>query len=81
MAHQNLYFKASWIKRGLVLVAVICPNVLGVFPDVAGLPNCGWLNRLKNSVRNCSARVSVSFVVLMRDASQLNWPGPSRMPN
>jgi len=34
-------------QAGLVLVVLICPKALGVFLDVAGLPNCGWLNRLK----------------------------------
>lgn len=48
-----MYFKASWITRGLVVV--ICPNLPGVFLDVAGLPKCGWLNRLETQASHKNA--------------------------
>src|SRR5262245_38902384 len=62
---------------------VIFPNELAVLKVVAGLLNCGWLNALKNSVRNCRvafSRKPPTVVVLLRAMSQLCWPGPSKTP-
>src|SRR5579863_2386876 len=80
---QNIYFSANWITRGLTLVVVICPKLpderSGTLP-LLGLLNCGWLNVLKNSVRNCTRCRSVIRVLFNIEKSQLNCPGPWMMP-
>src|SRR5215472_15420006 len=68
--------------RGLTAVVMICPKNPS-FTLVSGLLNCGWLNALKNSVRNssvASSRRPPTLVVLARDISQLYCPGPSTSP-
>ena len=60
---------------------VICPKVDLDTSTTAGLLNCGWLNALKNSVRNvsvASSRKPPTLVALIKDISQLNWPGPKK---
>jgi len=73
----------------LTLVVVICPKapddrsgtpLTRKPPVLLGLLNCAWLNELKNSARNCTTCRSVIRVVFNAEISQLNWPGPSRMP-
>src|ERR1700682_1191927 len=85
-------FTANWMMRGLTLVEVIQPPVGELMlisearvPGAMGATwpgrlNCVWLNRLKNSARNCSAVRSVIFVVFSSEASKLNWSGPRMNP-
>src|SRR5581483_1631857 len=49
---QNVSFRANCINRGLFTVSEITPKVEGESTSEAGVKNCGWLNRLKNSARN-----------------------------
>src|SRR5205807_2794864 len=68
------------MTRGLTEVELITPNcALAAF--VLGLPNCGWLNVLKNSVRNCNDCASWMLMSLPSDISQLFWPGPGTIPS
>src|SRR5262249_17723965 len=50
---------------------------------LTGLENCGWLNTLKNSARNCrvaDSRRPPMRVVLNSAVSKLNCRGPRKMP-
>ena len=44
-----------------------------------GFENDGWLNELKNSVRNCSLARSVRTMFLNRDRSKFTKPGPVKI--
>src|SRR5579871_6669135 len=83
-----MYFSASCTSRGFTDRAVICPKLgsaillaTGLTAGVllAGLPNCGWFNRLKNSARNCTCPPSwmpPTRTLFMTVTSKLNCPGP-----
>src|SRR5208337_3473863 len=71
---QKRNFKANCPMRGS-FAPVTLPNVAE--PKVpVGSPNWAWLKRLKNSARNWSDILSVSFVSLSSPKSQLFKPGP-----
>src|SRR5260370_37018214 len=63
----------------------MCPNE-GVPKDPRGSAKLGWLNRLKNSARNCSSKGSRRRKSLVAEKSRLRKPGPKialrpRSPN
>ena len=76
----NSSFNPNWICRPTLAEVTSLPN--DAFPTVSeaveaeARPNCGVLNRLKNSERNCSMARSVMAVFLKRPKSQLFEPGP-----
>jgi hypothetical protein len=66
---------------------VICPeasrlgwNPPAVLRPLFGTLNCGVLNTLKNSDRNCSFTRSVTWKFLNSEKSRFFAPGPSRTP-
>src|SRR5579863_4459800 len=64
------------------MVEVIWPNPFPVglpVKPVAGCEKYGWLNRLKNSVRNSTPTFSPIFVLLNTAKSKLLIPGPRRL--
>src|SRR5437016_12250059 len=60
-------------QPGVLAWELITPKD-GLPAETFGLPNCTRLNRLKNSVRNCSPIRSVMDVVLKTAKSQLLMP-------
>src|SRR5712692_524526 len=61
-------FIASWTNRGLLTVLLMLPKVPSG-RKVSGVPNCGWLKRLKNSARNSRPILSAGpKVVLLKTA-------------
>src|SRR4051812_38262356 len=67
------------MRRGFPTVLLTTPNVL-LPKDVFGGPNCGWLNKLKNSPRNSTfIRSEGPKVVLLKTAQfQLFTPSCRR---
>src|SRR5579864_6822791 len=57
------------------MVELTTPNPAAPKP-VAGMPKYGWLNRLKNSVRNSIPNFSPIWVLLKTAKSKLLIPGP-----
>src|SRR5215831_4652976 len=55
--NQKLNFSANCITLGLTAVLWILPKVADE-KLVSGSANCGWLNRLKNSIRNSTLAAS-----------------------
>src|SRR5579863_4560391 len=63
------------------MVEVFWPNPFPVglpVKPVAGCEKYGWLNKLKNSVRNSIPTLSPIFVLLNTAKSKLLIPGPRR---
>jgi len=55
------------------------PNDFDVGSEAAGSLNCGWLNALMKSARNCRLRLSLSLVFFNAERSNMLMPGP-RIP-
>src|SRR5215470_11307139 len=75
---QNEYLRANCMMRGATDVVVIWPNAAAFTAALAGLLNCGWLNALNISARNCKPADSTGKAIrifLINARSQLNWPG------
>src|ERR1700751_1001912 len=61
------------MRRGLLTCELTTPKV-DAPKLVLGGPNCGWLKRLKNSVRNSNPALSVIMVRLKTAKSKLETP-------
>src|SRR5216684_7724306 len=61
------------MRRGRLTVLVTTPKLALVKVPFGG-PNWGWLNRLKNSVRNSTLNLSVMEVLLNTAKSKLTTP-------
>src|SRR5262249_31592518 len=72
--HQNMYFSANWISRMLVRVERIWPKV-GEVRVGSGVPQFGWLGKLKASKRDWTVCCSAIRTSLWAEKSHWMTPG------